>query len=96
MSCVYIIYSKTLDKYYVGQTDNLERRLIQHNSGYSKSTKSASPWELKHVERFNSRSEAMKRELEIKSKKSRKYIEYLIETVERPENLREGQQFDPA
>ena len=53
MSCVYIIYSKTIDKYYVGQTDNLERRLIQHNSGYSKSTKSGSPWELKHVERFN-------------------------------------------
>jgi len=77
---VYIIYSKSKNKYYVGYTQNLSLRLIYHNDGWTKSTKSGIPWILVYSEKFKSRSDAMKREKEIKRMKSRKYIESLINT----------------
>ena len=46
--------------------------------GWSKSTKYGSPWIIKYVEQFKTKSAALKREREIKNKKSRKYIEWLI------------------
>ena len=77
---VYIIYSAKLDKYYIGYTENISMRLSQHNEGISSFTSKATDWVLKYTEVFMSREEAHKRELEIKSKKSRKYIEWLILT----------------
>ena len=74
----YIIYSSKLDRYYIGHTDNLKERLAQHNSGISTYTSKASDWLLKYSESFHSREEARKRETEIKKKKSRKYIEWII------------------
>ncbi len=68
----------SLDQYYVGYTADLDDRLFRHNNSGSKSTKKANDWLLKHKEEFKDRSTAMKRELEIKKKKSRKYIEGLI------------------
>ena len=78
MFLVYILQSLKSGKYYVGHTDDLPFRFTQHNNGYSKSTKSGVPWKIVHTETFATRSEAVKREYEIKSKKSRKYIEKLI------------------
>ena len=74
---IYIIYSASLDRYYVGSTGNIEDRMFRHNNSGSKSTKSASDWVLVYSEDFETRSEAVQRELEIKGKKSRKYIERL-------------------
>ncbi|HUH35730.1 MAG TPA: GIY-YIG nuclease family protein [Moheibacter sp.] len=76
---IYIIYSTQLDLYYVGQTNNLERRLLDHRNSRSNYTKRAKDWILVYFESFESRSDALRREKEIKAKKSRKYIEYLIE-----------------
>jgi putative endonuclease len=53
-------------------------RLQQHNTGRNKSTHSGIPWELKYIENFESRCFAVTREMEIKKKKSRPYIEHLI------------------
>ena len=78
MFTVYILYSKSIDRYYVGYTENLELRLQRHNSGWGKYSKRGIPWALVYSESFSSKSEAIKREKEIKLKKSRKYIEYLI------------------
>ncbi|WP_152270747.1 GIY-YIG nuclease family protein [Agriterribacter humi] len=78
---VYILYSATLDQYYTGQTENLEDRLFRHNNSGSKSTKKVDDWRLVYSEVFETRSEAVKRESEIKKKKSRKYIEWLISAV---------------
>ncbi|MFN3138420.1 MAG: GIY-YIG nuclease family protein [Allomuricauda sp.] len=75
---VYIIYSKSLDRYYVGHSQDLEDRMNRHNSGRSKYTKTAKDWEVKYTERYFTRSEAMNREKDIKRKKSRKYIEFLV------------------
>ena len=78
MFFVYILYSKKLDRYYVGYTADLSKRLQEHNSGISTYTSKASDWELKYQELFSSREEAHKRELAIKKKKSATYIEWLI------------------
>ncbi len=87
MFYVYIIYSDSADKYYVGYTTDLEKRLIEHNSGISKFTSRCSDWEIKYTESFTDRESAIQREKEIKNKKSRKYIEWLISS---PDSDRDG------
>jgi len=77
---VYILYSSSLDSFYVGHTANLEDRLYRHNNSGSKSTKIAKDWRVVYTEQYLTRSEANLRELEIKKKKSRKYIESLIKS----------------
>jgi putative endonuclease len=57
---LYILYSQSVDKYYIGSTGNLSDRLERHNSGRSKYTKSGLPWELKYSEEYETRSDAYK------------------------------------
>ena len=78
---VYILYSPDLNQYYIGHTENLKDRIFRHANSGSKSTKKADDWILVYSEEFFLRKEAMHRELEIKKKKSRKYIECLISSV---------------
>lgn len=61
MYYVYMLYSTIVDRYYVGQTSNLEERLKRHNQGRSKYTKSDIPWKLVYKESFETRSDAMNR-----------------------------------
>ena len=75
---LYILLSEKTGKYYIGSTGNLEDRLIRHNSGRSNATKSGIPWKLKYKEEFTTRSEAIKRELEVKSWKSHERITHLV------------------
>jgi putative endonuclease len=75
---VYILKSLKNDRYYVGCTNDIDRRLSEHNSGRSRSTRSNSPFKLVHKEEYNSLSVARIRERNIKKRKSRKYIESLI------------------
>ena len=78
MPNIYILYSHKLDKYYVGACIDLQRRLYEHNIGHSKFTSLGLPWILKYSESFTTLPLAKKRELKIKKKKSRIYIEKLI------------------
>ena len=78
MFYVYILYSVSRDRHYVGYTSNVDERVIEHNAGATNYTRSGKPWILVYKEQYELKSEAMKREREIKMKKSRKYIEYLI------------------
>ncbi len=80
MTYVYIIFSASINQYYVGITENLEDRIFRHNNSGSKSTKKANDWVLRYTELYSNRSEATLREREIKNKKSRKYIESLFIT----------------
>jgi putative endonuclease len=75
---VYILQSKKDFSFYIGQTNDLDARLCKHNDGLSKYSSSKIPWRLVYFEMFETRTEAIKREKGIKSKKSRKYIEVLI------------------
>ncbi|MEN8193301.1 MAG: GIY-YIG nuclease family protein [Bacteroidota bacterium] len=78
MFITYILYSKSIDKYYIGYTNNLELRIKRHNNGWSKYSSKGIPWELVYSETFSSKSDAIKRENKIKKMKSRMYIENLI------------------
>ena len=75
MSAVYIIYSRSLKKYYVGQTSDLEDRLIRHNSGRSRYTKPGIPWELIWTRKCKSRAEAMKLERTIKKRGAQRFLD---------------------
>ena len=78
MFYVYILYSSKLDRYYTGSAEDVPIRLIRHNQGRVTATRNGIPWVLRYTEMLATRPEALKRELEIKRKKSRKYIEWLI------------------
>ncbi|HPE77353.1 MAG TPA: GIY-YIG nuclease family protein [Draconibacterium sp.] len=79
---VYILYSKVIDRYYVGYTTDLERRLTEHNRKKGKYTDSGIPWHLVYSETYSTKTEAMQREKFIKLKKSRSFIESLIRSSE--------------
>ena len=78
MCTVYILHSKSLDRYYVGYTNDLPRRLSEHNRIKGKYTDIGIPWVVVHTESFDTKKEAMKREMHIKSKKSKQFIIDLI------------------
>jgi len=71
---IYIIHSQHLQRYYVGSTDNVEKRLQEHNAGKSASTGAGTPWELIRTESFPTRSEAMLHEQKIKSRGIGRYL----------------------
>ncbi|MDQ3191676.1 MAG: GIY-YIG nuclease family protein [Bacteroidota bacterium] len=76
---IYILFSQSLNKYYVGYTgDTLEERLKKHNSNHKGFTGGKGDWLLKYSEVFEEKSSALKREKEIKKWKSRNMIEKLI------------------
>jgi putative endonuclease len=80
MFFTYVLFSKKLNKRYVGSTANLTKRLNEHNSGKSKFTKGGIPWKLIYSEEFGSNSEARKRELFLKSGAGRKFLDSIIIT----------------
>ena len=73
---VYILYSKTLDRFYIGQTQNLNERLVLHKKKQFEDsyTTRANDWELFHSILCNSRNQALQIESHVKKMKSRKYI----------------------
>lgn len=79
MFYIYIIHSKSIDKFYVGQTLDIKQRISEHNSSrYSGSyTKVSSDWKLFFSICCENRTQAIKIESHIKKMKSRKYFENL-------------------
>jgi putative endonuclease len=79
MANLYILFSQSLDKYYVGSTSlELNQRLRRHLSDHKGFTAKAKDWVIVYSEAFEDVSEARKRELQIKKWKSRTLIERLI------------------
>ena len=78
MYIFYILYSAKLDRYYVGYTNDIQRRLSEHNRIKGKYTDIGLPWILVFTEKYKSKKEAMNREKFIKSKKSKHFIIDLI------------------
>ena len=64
---VYLLKSVSFRKSYVGCTDNVKRRLDEHNSGKSLFTKRFKPWQVLKVEEFRTYKDARKRERFYKS-----------------------------
>jgi putative endonuclease len=80
MHQIYILKSLKSGQYYVGETSNIDQRMVFHNSMESNtnSTKSGIPWEIKYIIEVQDRNIALKIESHIKSMKSRVYIENMI------------------
>jgi putative endonuclease len=76
----YILYSESRNRYYIGSTNNLERRLEEHNHCHTKSTRSGIPWKIVYTKSFESSGEAKYYERFLKKQKSRKFIERLIQS----------------
>lgn len=75
---LYILYSETIDRYYVGISNNPEKRLEYHNTFYKGWTRRGRPWQLIFRKEFDNKEVAFKWECWIKKQKSRIVIESII------------------
>jgi putative endonuclease len=76
MLWVYAIYNQLNDKIYIGQTKNLDKRLVEHNQKRGKhyTAKFEGEWKLVYKESVSTRLEAIKRERQLKSQKGRESV----------------------
>jgi putative endonuclease len=74
----YIIKSLKSGRFYIGSTSNLNDRVLRHNAGRNKSTKSGVPWVLVYHQSFNDEHDAYRREMEIKSYKGGEAFKKLL------------------
>ncbi len=79
MYFVYVLKSLVNGRLYNGSTKDLKRRLFEHNAGKSRYTSLTRPFKLVYKEAYNTRSEAVKRELFFKTGKGRELLRDLIE-----------------
>ena len=79
MFTVYVLYSEKYNKIYIGYTSNIEQRLLSHNELETKGfTLRYRPWELIYSEVFSKKSEAMKREKQLKTARGRAFVWSLV------------------
>ena len=76
---VYIIYSHIKDKYYIGFSSNLAERIIRHNQKSKGFTGNVNDWKIVFTQEFETKTEAIAREKQIKSWKSKEKIIELLD-----------------
>ena len=79
MFYLYILKNLQTGRYYIGSTNDLTRRLTQHKQGRTRTTRILQTDTLVYNEEYNTLVEARTREKKLKSYKSKRYIEWLIE-----------------
>jgi putative endonuclease len=67
MYYTYLLQSKKDNTTYIGSTDDLRNRLVEHNAGKTKSIKHKLPVELVYYEAYQTKQQARSRELELKN-----------------------------
>lgn len=77
MGIVYILRLNN-DQYYIGSTNDLERRIIEHNSGHTPSIRYKLPAKLLFHQEFATLKEARQTEYKLEKQKSRKLIEEIL------------------
>ncbi len=70
----YILKSNHLRAYYKGHCEDLEKRITEHNTGKTKSTKHGIPWQIVNFEEFDTRHEAILRERYFKTAAGRRFL----------------------
>ena len=80
MPSVYILQRHTTGKFYIGCTNDVQARLLEHQRGHTVSTRSRGPWVLIFQEHFETLVEARRRERQLKSWKSHRSIQELIDS----------------
>jgi putative endonuclease len=74
MFTVYVLYSKKYDQIYVGATSDLKNRFLSHNELATKGHAiKYRPWVIAHTEEFQTKSEALKREAQLKTANGRAF-----------------------
>ena len=79
MYFVYVIKSKVDGRLYKGISEDPEKRLKEHNTGKTKSTRSFKPWELVYTEKFQNIKEARNKEKYFKSGIGREYLNTILD-----------------
>ncbi len=85
MFTVYVLRSEKNNRLYTGYTEDLEKRIKEHNSGKTRSTKANTPYSLVYKEEYCSKTEARKREIFLKTGQGRKFIKSTIQQSPKPE-----------
>jgi putative endonuclease len=80
MPSVYILESQTNKRFYIGSALDADLRLAEHQRGQTLSTRGRGPWVMVYREEFATTAEARRRERQIKSWKSHRSIQELIES----------------
>jgi len=73
----YILKSEEHDQYYIGQTNNIQKRIQRHNAGRENYTKKYRPWEITLILEKNSRSEAIILERKLKNLGRKRLIDFI-------------------
>jgi putative endonuclease len=76
---VYVLKSETTGRRYVGSCQDLVKRPYRHNTGQSKATKQGKPWYLMHSQSFQTRSEAVQKEIYYKTGRGRDKLDTIGE-----------------
>jgi len=80
MAWIYILYSEKKNRYYVGSTEDIERRLVEHNRGHTEWTRAGIPWQLMASQEVPTLGEARSGERYLKKLKSRLILQKIIES----------------
>ncbi|MBL0308871.1 MAG: GIY-YIG nuclease family protein [Bacteroidetes bacterium] len=78
MFTVYVLQSIHHDKLYTGFTENIDRRMSEHNTGKSKFTSAFRPWKIIYTEQVNTREGARKLEKYYKTAAGKRRLKHLI------------------
>ena len=78
MYWVYVLKAETFERSYVGHTNDLVRRLAEHNAGTTPSTKRYLPWKVIYTEECASLSAAVLREKYLKSRSGRRFLKSVV------------------
>ena len=78
MFFVYILYSESLNKHYIGYTRDLDDRINKHNRSKIGFTSQGKPWKLIYFEQYDTKEASLARERQLKSWKNKIRIETLI------------------
>jgi len=80
MYYVYLLKSEKDGKFYTGSTDDLKRRMAEHEAGYVKSTVRRKPFKLIYYEACLNEDDARRRERYLKSGAGKKYLRNRLRT----------------
>ena len=81
MYYVYILRSQKDGKRYIGMSDNISRRIEEHNKGKVTSTRRRRPFLFEYYETYKTRIEARKREIYFKTAAGRKWLDQNVKTL---------------
>ena len=75
---VYVLQSQKNDSLYIGYTNNLRKRVVEHNRKMNISTKSFTPWQIIHYEAYRNRDDARRRENYLKTNQGSRLLKRML------------------